>query len=79
MDKISIFDERINILHRLLHNKSDFSQEVAQEYSFRGNFKSGLITISKKLWKGCGHIISEQDIFCGDLDAAITFAEALPV
>ena len=79
MDKISIFDERINILHRLLHNKSDFTKDIAQEYSYKGNFKSGLITISKKLWKGYGYIISEQDIFCGDLDAAITFAEALTI
>ena len=79
MDKISIFDERINILHRILHGKSDFSQEVAREYGYKGNFKTGLITISEKLWKGYGDIISEQDIFCGDLDAAITFAEALTI
>lgn len=77
MDKISIFDNRLDKLNKALHKVSDFSGEINTEYSFSGNFKSGLITISKKLWKGYGDIISEQDIFCGDLDAAITFAEAL--
>ena len=77
MDKISIFDKRIDKLNQELHKASDFSGEINKEYSFSGNFKTGLITITKTLWKGYGETISKQDIFCGDIDTAITFAEGL--
>jgi ABC-type transport system substrate-binding protein len=56
---------------------SDFSGKINIEYSYSGNFESGTITISKKLWKGYGDIISESDIFSGDLSEALIFAEEL--
>ena len=77
MDRLSIFDKRLDKLNQYLHKANDFSGEINTEYGFRGNFKSGLITITKTLWKGYGEIISRQDIFCGDLDISLRFAEAL--
>lgn len=77
MDKISIFDNRLLTLHQLLLQSSHFDGKINIEYTYKGNFETGIITVSKKLWKGYGDIISESDIFNGDLETVLIFAEEL--